>query len=152
MASLNRKDASLGLPAWLWAAIALALGVGLTLVVSRSQQLHAQAEREAAFHALATDASVSVADTLQNCERLLRSVQTVFLASGHVAPGEFAHLYQNLHPRVQFPSLPALAYAERNGGTIVLTDGEPNDMGGYGLKATLRLPLLQAEAPKPESA
>src|SRR5690606_25236512 len=46
----------------------------------------------------------------------------------------------------------ALAYAERNGGTIVLTDGEPNDMGGYGLKATLRLPLLQAEAPKPESA
>ncbi|GHC47432.1 sensor histidine kinase [Alcaligenes pakistanensis] len=43
----------------------------------------------------------------------------------------------------------ALAYAERNGGTIVLTDGEPNDMGGYGLKATLRLPLLAPESPNP---
>ena len=45
----------------------------------------------------------------------------------------------------------ALAYAERNGGTIVLTDGEPNDMGGYGLKATLRLPLYTPTALPDES-
>ncbi len=45
----------------------------------------------------------------------------------------------------------ALAYAERNGGTIVLTDGEPNDMGGYGLKATLRLPRYTPPALPEES-
>ena len=134
MASVNRKDASLGLPAWLWAAIALTLGVGLTLVVSRSQQLRAQAEREAAFHGMATESFASVAGTLQNCERLLRSVQTVFLASGHVAPNEFAHLYQNLHPRVQFPSLQALAYAERRGSGRYITTMVQPEAGNQALR------------------
>src|SRR5690606_683785 len=34
----------------------------------------------------------------------------------------------------------ALAYAERNRGTIVLTDGDPSATGGVGLCATLILP------------
>ncbi len=38
----------------------------------------------------------------------------------------------------------ALTYAQRNGGTIELSDGEPNELGGYGLCATLRFPLLNS--------
>lgn len=36
----------------------------------------------------------------------------------------------------------ALTYAQRNGGTIELSDGDPNELGGHGLCATLRFPLL----------
>lgn len=41
----------------------------------------------------------------------------------------------------------ALAYAQRNAGTIELTDGEPNELGGRGLCATLRFPLLTQPDP-----
>ncbi len=34
----------------------------------------------------------------------------------------------------------ARAYARRNGGDIVLLDGEPNALGGRGLRAELRIP------------
>src|SRR5690606_33735170 len=46
----------------------------------------------------------------------LRSVQTVFLASDDVTGEEFGILYENLRPRSEFPSLQALAYAERRPG------------------------------------
>ena len=115
-----------GLPAWSWAALALLLGVAATLAVSRSQQLEARAAQERAFRALATEAFNAVADSLHDCEQLLRAVQTVFLASGEVSADEFAHLYQNLHPRTRFPSLRALAYAERRGqGSYVTTHVQP---------------------------
>lgn len=38
----------------------------------------------------------------------------------------------------------ALAYAQRNRGTIVLTDGEPSADGGVGLCATLKVPRYKA--------
>jgi diguanylate cyclase (GGDEF)-like protein/PAS domain S-box-containing protein len=115
-----------GVPAWAWAMLALVLGAGLTLWVSRVQQQRAHAEHRTAFDALADDAFVSVRDSLGSCEVLLRSVQTVFLASGEVSMGEFAHLYQNLDPRGEFPSLQALAYAERRGpGWFVTTMVQP---------------------------
>jgi len=114
------------MPAWAWAALALLIGVGVTLWVSRTQQQQAHAEKVAAFEALATDAFTSVQDSLRSCEVLLRSVQTVFLASGAVSAAEFAHLYGNLQPRGVFPSLQALAYAERRGpGRFVTTMVQP---------------------------
>lgn len=123
---MNRGRAPLGVPPWLWAVLALALGIGLTLVVARSQKLRAQAAQEAAAGELAVDAFASIAGNLGNCERLLRSVQTVFLASGEVSSAEFAHLYQNLRPRMQLPSLQALAYAEqRRAGVYVTTMVQP---------------------------
>lgn len=36
----------------------------------------------------------------------------------------------------------SLAYARRNGGTVVLRDGEPNSQGGKGLRAILQMPLF----------
>ena len=93
----------------------------LTLVAARSQQLRAQAGMEAASERLAEAAFVSVGDSLHNCERLLRAVQTVFQASGEVSSAEFTHLYQNLRPRAHLPSLQALAYAERRGPDRFIT-------------------------------
>lgn len=40
----------------------------------------------------------------------------------------------------------ALAYAERNRGTIILSDGESSPAGGRGLRATLRLPAYKDTA------
>ena len=110
-----------GVPAWAWAALALVLGAALTLLVSHAQQQRALDEHRAAFESLAADAFTSVQDSLRSCEVLLRSVQTVFLASGEVSAQEFEHLYQNLDPRAGFPSLQALAYADRRGPDSYVT-------------------------------
>ena len=102
-----------GVPGWLWSLVALAIGVALTLWVSGLQYQRAGAEHRAAILQLEEDSFAGVAGSLQACERLLRSVQTVFLASDAVSADEFAHLYENLRPRMLFPSLQALAFAER---------------------------------------
>jgi diguanylate cyclase (GGDEF)-like protein/PAS domain S-box-containing protein len=57
-----------------------------------------------------------VADGLQACGRLLRAVQTVFIASNDVDAEEFSSLYGNLRPRDEFPSLQAIAYTRRDDG------------------------------------
>ncbi len=105
-----------GAPAWLWSLAALVLGTALTLWASGQQQEGADAERRAGFAALAQESFDAVAGNLHACELLLRSVQTVFLASDDVTPAEFANLYDNLRPRTEFPSLQALAYARREPG------------------------------------
>ncbi|MDQ2703084.1 MAG: EAL domain-containing protein [Pseudomonadota bacterium] len=115
-AALHPQPASPGAPAWLWALAALAIGVALSFWVSGQQRERARAERGAAFTKLADDSFEAVAESLHSCEMLLRSVQTVFLASDDVTPSEFAALYDNLRPRTEFPSLQALAYAQRQPG------------------------------------
>jgi len=39
----------------------------------------------------------------------------------------------------------SLAYAQRNGGTVVLKDGDPNPAGGVGLCAVLQLPEMKKD-------
>src|SRR5690606_1571140 len=105
-----------GAPAWFWALAALAIGLALSFWVSGQQRERAASVRGAAFTKLADESFDAVADSLHACELLLRSVQTVFLASDDVTEEEFATLYENLRPRSEFPSLQALAYAERRPG------------------------------------
>ena len=62
---------------------------------------------------LARTGYLALEGQLRGAEWLLRSVQTLFLASDEVTEAEFADFYENLHPREQFPSLVALAYAQR---------------------------------------
>jgi diguanylate cyclase (GGDEF)-like protein len=111
-----------GAPAWFWALAALVIGIALSFWVSGQQRERAAAERGAAFTKLADESFDAVADSLHACELLLRSVQTVFLASDDVTEDEFATLYENLRPRSEFPSLQALAYAERRPGPEGATD------------------------------
>ena len=91
----------------------MALGVAVTLWAAGHQRDRIEATRSAAFTKLERDSLRAVTDNLRACERLLRSVQTVFMASDAVSADEFATLYQTLRPRAEFPSLQALAYAER---------------------------------------
>src|SRR5690606_39968772 len=65
--------------------------------------------------------AATVGDRLRTCEMLARSVQSLFLASAEVEPDEFDNLYENLRPRQRFPSLQAVAYAERGDDGHYLT-------------------------------
>ena len=121
-ASSRPQPALPGAPAWLWALAALAIGIALSFWVSAQQRERSRVDRDVAFTKLANESFHAVADSLHSCELLLRAVQTVFLASDDVTPTEFANLYDNLRPRTEFPSLQALAYAERVPG--------PDGVGG----------------------
>ena len=105
-----------GIPPWAWSIAALLLGIALTLWATGHQHARVRGAQAAAFAKLADESHDRIADGLQACERLLRAVQTVFLASDRVSVDEFMHLYGNLRPRMRFPSLQALAYAERREG------------------------------------
>jgi diguanylate cyclase (GGDEF)-like protein/PAS domain S-box-containing protein len=96
--------------------MALVLGMALALWAASLQRDRAAAERQAAFVQAAREGADALGASLHACSMLLRSVQTVFLASEAVDPAEFAHLYENLRPRIEFPSLQAMAYARREPG------------------------------------
>ena len=102
-------------PGWIWSLLALALGVALSYWVAGRQQARAEREQRAEFVRLADAGQAAIIANLHACEMLLRSVQTVFLASEDVNAAEFANMYQALQPRAEFPSLQALAYAQRRG-------------------------------------
>ena len=50
---------------------------------------------------------------LENCEHLIRTFQSLFMASEQVTPEEFSLVYANTEPDARRVSLQALAYAER---------------------------------------
>ena len=89
------------------------LGLALTAWATSLQQRRALAQRDAQFAQAAREGADAVDAGLRACGRLLRAVQTVFIASNDVDAGEFAHLYDNLRPRAEFPGLQAVAYSSR---------------------------------------
>lgn len=103
-------------PAWAWSLLALLLGLALTAWASSLQHRRAAAARDVGFVEAAREGSAAVSDGLQACGRLLRAVQTVFIASNDVDAEEFSNLYGNLRPREEFPSLQAIAYARSEDG------------------------------------
>ena len=110
----RRKDGGfLGQPAWLWSLAALLAGLSLSVVaamlhqsaLSRAEHVRLDRLSERSFDVLETK--------LQTCGLLVRSVQALFLSSEEVTAAEFQTMYDTLRPREQFPSLQAMAYAER---------------------------------------
>lgn len=116
-----RDVAPLGIAAWMWSLVALGLGVALSLWLAQGQQRRMDAGQRADLEAVADAVAGTVGEGLRTCELLARSVQSLFLASSEVEPAEFAHLYDNLHPRERFGSLQALAYAELDGDGRYIT-------------------------------
>ncbi len=106
--------------AWIWSLLAFLLGAGLSLWVASQQQRRHDAEQMAAFRSVAERSYAALGQHLDACGWLVRSVQTLFLASDDVTPEEFGTVYTNLRPRERFPSLRALVYAHRE----VRADGE----------------------------
>lgn len=110
-------DARLASPsrfaAYAWATLALLLGLSLTGLAYYHQERSQRAVWLAEQRALADQGLASLQTRLHAAELLLRAAQSLFLSSDEVTPTEFADMYANLRPREQFPSLQALAYAQR---------------------------------------
>ena len=101
------------LTAYLWSLLALLTGLAVTLVVHSQQAQAREAERTLVRNELASKSYTALQAKLHSAEALLRAMQTLFLVSGDVTPADFGALYLNMRPREQFPSLLALAYAQR---------------------------------------
>ncbi|MFD0739183.1 EAL domain-containing protein [Lysobacter koreensis] len=98
---------------WALSLLALVLGAALSVWLADLQQRRAEASRQAVLAATAQGGYDALVARLQECELLLRSVQTLYQTSLEVEPKEFAHAYANLRPRERFPSLQAIAYAHK---------------------------------------
>jgi diguanylate cyclase (GGDEF)-like protein/PAS domain S-box-containing protein len=105
--------ASRRLNAYLWGLLALLFGLALTLAVHNQQERRQQAEQASLRNELAGKGYLALQAQLHSAEWLLRAVQTLFLVSDRVTATDFGNFYANLRPREQFPSLLALAYAQR---------------------------------------
>lgn len=97
---------------WLLGLVTLLLCVLPTLWISQQQLKRIQTEQDYAFGKIVEHSHAALLTQLRTCGLLVRSVQTLFLASDSVTEDEFSHLYANLQPRRHLPNLQALAYAE----------------------------------------
>ena len=108
-----RAERPWAVTAWLWSSLALVVGMLLTVALSLEQRRRVEAEQGVEFEARAQRRYDALHAQLQACGLLARTVQALYMTSQDVTPREFDHIYLNLRPRERFPSLLALAYAER---------------------------------------
>lgn len=105
--------AMLRLAPWLAALAALALGMAVSLQLERGEQARAQGEHQRLFDEAAADIGAALASQLADSERLIRTFQSVFIASESVTQDELVRVYDNLTSDRARINLQALAYAER---------------------------------------
>ena len=96
-----------------WSGVALLLGLMLSAAVAHYDYRVLRAERDVQFERLAERSFDAMENQLAVCGLLVRSVQSLFLASDAVEATEFERVYANLRPREVFPSLQAMAFARR---------------------------------------
>ena len=126
----HRKDGGfLGQPAWLWSFGALLVGLALSVLAATLHHDALERSDRMRLDRLAERSFEAVDGQLQTCGLLVRAVQALFLASDNVTAAEFEAIYANLRPREQFPSLQAMAYAERSGRPS--RDAEPDGREHY---------------------
>ena len=103
-------------PAWAWAVLAFLLGMALTawLAHAERRRSHQQAQRVFVQEVQAVAAALHA--QLDQCGRLIRAFQSIFLASEHVSDREYQLAYENVRIGGAL-GLQALAYAERRPGT-----------------------------------
>ncbi|WP_237561495.1 bifunctional diguanylate cyclase/phosphodiesterase [Frateuria defendens] len=101
------------MPGYLWGMLAALCALAFTLGLHYLQYRRQAVEHAQGLRVLADKGYESLSGRLHASELLVRSVQTLFLASNEVDADEFDHLYLNLRPQELFPSLLALAYARR---------------------------------------
>ncbi|HEY9144044.1 MAG TPA: EAL domain-containing protein [Arenimonas sp.] len=126
----HRKDGGfLGQPAWLWSFGALLVGLALSVLAATLHHDALERSDRLRLDRLAERSFEAVDGQLQTCGLLVRAVQALFLASDDVTAAEFEAIYANLRPREQFPSLQAMAFAERSDRPS--GDGEPDGRDHY---------------------
>lgn len=97
----------------LWALFGLMAGLALSTWAALWYRDALLGEIVRADEALLSRTHAALGFQLQTGAMLLRSVQSLFLASEEVTPDEFEIVYDNLNPRRIFPSLVAFVFAER---------------------------------------
>ncbi|GGA67095.1 hypothetical protein GCM10011521_01510 [Arenimonas soli] len=126
----QRKDGGfLGQPTWLWSFGALLVGLALSVLAATLHHDALERSDRMRLDRLAERSFEAVDGQLQTCGLLVRAVQALFLASDEVTESEFEAIYANLRPREQFPSLQAMAYAERSDRPSA--DAEPDGRDHY---------------------
>lgn len=103
-----------GLHAWGWGIVALLFGLALTTWIGHVEWGREHRDQERAFKESVDAIEFALRSELQACELVMRSMQSLYLASERVLPDEFASAYENLEVRRQLPSLQALSFAERS--------------------------------------
>ena len=98
---------------WAVAVAAFVLGMSLTLWQAQADRHLAEAEQRRAFVEAASDIVEAIELQLSDFERLIRTFQSVFLASSHVTTEEFGLVFDNLRDDRARINLQALAFAQR---------------------------------------
>lgn len=109
----QKEGALLGRPAWWWSLAALLIGLALSVLAAGFHRDSLAAAERIRLERLSGNAFDAVEGKLHTCGLLVRSLQALFLSSDEVTAEEFQAMYDNLRPREQFPSLQAVAFAER---------------------------------------
>lgn len=113
-------SAATGLPAgprlsaWASALAAFLLGMMLTAWLAHSEMRRAQQEARRLFEQETAQVADAIGGQLAQCGHLIRSFQSLFLASDDVTQEEYTRAYENMVSSAGLHvSLQALAYAER---------------------------------------
>jgi diguanylate cyclase (GGDEF)-like protein/PAS domain S-box-containing protein len=123
-----RKDGGfLGQPTWLWSLGALLIGLGLSALAALYHHDSLERAERTRLERLAERSFDAVESQLETCGLLVRSVQALFLSSDAVTPAEFEAIYDNLRPGELFPSLQAVAYAERGDRPAIGADPDGDE-------------------------
>ncbi|WP_158637109.1 bifunctional diguanylate cyclase/phosphodiesterase [Arenimonas daejeonensis] len=108
---------------------ALVVGLGLSLLAAALHRQALEKAEDTRLERLAERSFDAVEGELQTCGLLVRSVQALFLSSDEVTSAEFESLYDNLRPGELFPSLQAIAYAQRTDRPAL--DAQPDGREHY---------------------
>lgn len=115
--------------AWVPGLLAMLFGLALTAWISHVEWKRERSERDRVFAVAIRDVQAALRSELKSCEMLLRSMQSVYLASTEVNEGEFRAAFEGLHALQHLPSLQALSLAERvdqlDGIHYVVTTAQP---------------------------
>ena len=109
----------------LWALALLLLGLLATAATARHQWIQQQRQSGLLQQALANAAQARMRQPLDGAAMVLRSMQTVFLASEGMDQQEFAHYQQNLRPHQLSQGYVLTAFAQREAST------DPSGAGTY---------------------
>lgn len=105
------------LPPWAWALATFMAGLVLALWLTNVERRRSQVEAQHVFLQETRAVALALHAQLDQCGQLIRTFQSIFLASEHVSEDEFRRAFVNMnasgkaHIHIQ-----ALAYAERRPG------------------------------------
>lgn len=100
------------LDAWAWGLLALLMGLAVSADLGYRQRQRALDASQQQFEGTAERVESALRRQLEDCRQLARAIQSLYLASDVVTPGEFLHAFDNLDARKRLPSLQALSIAD----------------------------------------